>query len=158
MNEEQYTEMFKYLVEMERRYSENLRILADRIKHPVMKALLIGIANDSEKHAQFYTAIIELITKYQPAISQEEFKILKEEIEKHIETELKMIETTKQLFTKFGDPRVKLLLMAIHEDEIKHHKVLISIRDNVTTEYVINEEDMWNAIWRDSPWHGTPGG
>ncbi|MEM1525879.1 MAG: ferritin-like domain-containing protein [Ignisphaera sp.] len=158
MNGEQFTKVFTDLVDMEKSYADKLRILANRIKHPVMKVLLLGIANDSEKHAQLYVAIVELLTKYQPTLSQEEFKALSEEITKHIETEMKMMEVTRELLTKLNDPRVKLLIASIHEDEVKHHKLLISIRDNVSREYVVSEEDMWNAIWRDSPWHGTPGG
>lgn len=158
MENNQYAKLFSDLANMEEKYAEELKLLADRIGHPVMKALLLGIANDSKKHALMYQAIVELVTRYQPAISQEDFKALVKEIEKHIETEVKMMEVTKELLSKFSDPRVKLLVAAIHDDEVKHHKVLVSIRDNIGREYVISEEDLWNAVWRDSPWHGTPGG
>lgn len=155
---EQLVKMFTDLVGMEKNYAEKLKILADRIKHPVIKVLLLGIANDSDKHAQFYTALIELLTRYQPTLSQEEFKTLSQEIAKHVETEMKMMEVTRELLAKLNDSRAKLLIAAIHEDEVKHHKLLTSIRDNISSEYVVSEEDMWNAIWRDSPWRGTPGG
>ncbi|MEM0005314.1 MAG: ferritin-like domain-containing protein [Ignisphaera sp.] len=158
MSGEQFVELFKELVDMERKHAERLKNLADRIGHPVLKVLLLGIADDSEKHALFYQAMVELSTRYQPAISQEEFRMLGEEIIRHIETEARMMEVTKELLNRFSDPRLKLLLAAVHDDEVKHHRVLVSIRDNVGGEYVVGEEDMWNAIWRDSPWHGTPGG
>lgn len=143
---------------MERRHAERLRALAERVGHPVVKALLLGIAGDSEKHALFYQAVIELSTRYQPAISQNEFRMLGEEIVRHIDTEARMMEVTRELLNKISDPRVRLLIAAVHDDEVKHHGVLVSIRDNITSEYVVGEEDLWNAIWRDSPWHGTPGG
>ncbi len=155
---EQYVNLVKDLVDMEKRHAEALRILTDTIRHPVMKALLLGIAHDSIKHALFYSAIMELLTKYQPTISQNEFGLLYKEIVKHIETEVRMMEIARELFTKSNDPRVKLLLAAIYDDETKHHKVLTSIRDSIGGEYVVSNEDIWNVIWRDSPWHGTPGG
>lgn len=158
MGVEQYAKLFVDLADMEEEYAENLKVLADRVRHPVIRALLLGIANDSKKHSMVYKAIVELITRYQPTISQEEFERLAEEISKHIETEAKMIEMTKGLMEQFKDPRVKLLLAAIHDDELEHHKVLTSIRDRIASEYMVSEEDVWNTIWRDSPWHGTPGG
>ncbi|MEM1526803.1 MAG: hypothetical protein QW775_05490 [Ignisphaera sp.] len=50
------------------------------------------------------------------------------------------------------------MLITISNDQVKHHRVLTSIRDNIGVEYVVNEEDMWNAILSDNPWHGISGG
>lgn len=158
MSGERDTEFFDSMVRMEKMHAERLRVLAEKVKHPVMRALLLGIAGDSEKHALFYQAVIELISRYQPTLSQEEFKAMVEEIAVHIETERRMMEITRELLEKVGDSRVKLLIAAVHDDELKHHGVLLSIRDNIGSEYVVGEEDVWNAVWRDSPWHGTPGG
>jgi hypothetical protein len=52
---------------------------------------------------------------------------------------------------------VKLILGAIYSDEVEHHKVLVSVKERLAKAEVLTEQDFWDMVWRDSPWHGTPG-
>lgn len=149
---------FKKMAEKEMDYAKALSSLGDRIKHPVLRAILTGISNDSIKHSLLYKAIVDLLSIPQPVISEEEFKEIVKEIESHIETEAKMIEFVKNMLKNIDDARLKLLLSAIYDDEVEHHKLLVDLRDNFAKLEIITEKDIWEAIWRDSPWHGTPGG
>lgn len=91
-------------------------------------------------------------------LREEELKTLKASIEKHLEVEAKMIQLTKEWGEKVEDPRLKMILWAIHEDEVKHHRLLEDIRDKIAKRETFTEDDFWDAVWKDSPWHGTPGG
>lgn len=137
---------------------KKLKETAERLKHPVLKALLEGIAKDSEKHSLFYKAIVDFLNKVSPMLTEEELETLKASIEKHLEVEAKMIQLTKEWGEKVEDSRLKMILWAIHEDEVKHHKLLEDIRDKIAKRETFTEDDFWDAVWKDSPWHGTPGG
>jgi len=62
------------------------------------------------------------------------------------------------LLKKAADPRLKMILMAIYYDELKHHGVLVDLLKNVAEREVYTEEELWDAVWKDSPWHGAPRG
>ena len=146
------------LVEMELRHASELRQLSERIKHPVLRSLFSAIASDSLKHSQVYKAVIELMTGVQPLLSQEELRYIGETIEEHIRTESAMIEETKRLLAQVEDPRVRILVAAVHSDELTHHGVLLSIERNIARKELLTEDEFWALVWRDSPWHGAPGG
>lgn len=146
------------LAQLEEMYAGELEKLAQSIKHPVLKALLKSIAKDSEKHALMYKAVVELVSRTQPFISEKEYREIAEAVSKHIETEIKMLEKAKSVASSSEDPRVKLLVFAIVDDESRHHKLLLSIKNNVARAETLTEELLWQMIWKDSPWHGTPGG
>ena len=151
-------EKARRMVDEELRYAEELEKLSGEFRHPVLQALIRGIAMDSRKHSVFYAAIVDLIEKTQPFLSDEEYKRIAEGIEKHIEMEAEMVRLTKELADKTEDPRIKMLLLAIHRDEVHHHKLLVDLREKLAKKEVFGEEELWEAVWKDSPWHGTPGG
>ena len=145
-------------IQLEKKYAEELKNLAEATKHPVLRTLFLGIAQDSLKHSMMYEAILQLTSQIQPFISLEELKNLATTISKHIETELKMLEEARKLLSTSQDPRIKLLVAAIADDEAKHHALLLTIKKNIAEEEAFTEEIYWNLVWKDSPWHGTPGG
>ncbi len=146
------------MVEEEKKYAEELEKLSQSFKHPMLQGLIKGISLDSRKHSILYAAMASLLKETQPGLTEEELEIIRKGIEKHIEMEAEMVRLTGQWAEETDDPRLKLLLKAIHEDEIKHHKILVDIKDKLAKEETITEEDIWDAVWKDSPWHGSPGG
>lgn len=144
--------------ELEERHSSELKRLASSIKHPVLKALFTAISMDSLKHSIMYRALRELLSTPQPFISEEDLKAISSTIRKHIETEALMLEEARRLLAVSNDPRVKLVMAAIADDEVKHHEVLKSIEKRIAELETLTEELYWNMVWKDSPWHGTPGG
>ncbi|MEB3765410.1 MAG: ferritin-like domain-containing protein [Desulfurococcales archaeon] len=142
----------------EEKYAAELEELAHKITHPVLRAIIEGIARDSFKHSLLYEAIVKTIEGKSPFLSDEELELLKKGIRKHIEMEAEMVRLTKELADKTNDPRLKLLLMAIHEDEARHHALLVDIEKNIAEKEILKEEDVWELVWKDSPWHGSPGG
>jgi hypothetical protein len=62
---------------------------------------------------------------------------------KHTETEAEMVEVTKKLAEEVDDhPRLKLVFEAIHADEVKHHKLLLLIKDKIARVETFTEEDL----------------
>jgi len=147
------------LVETERKYASELRELAKSITYVVpLSAIVEALAIDSEKHAELYEALIKIATgSPQPQLLEADLKLIGSIIDRHIETEVRMIEETRKLLSSVGDSRIKLLLAAIHEDELRHHKVLADVKDKLSKIHALVEERFWDAVWRDSPWYGTPG-
>ncbi len=148
----------KEMAEAEERYAKELRELAGRFRHPVLQALIMGIAQDSLKHAVFYRAVHELLSRVQPMLSEEELEIIRTGIARHIKMEEEMVKLSGRLAEEAGDPRLKLIFRAVYEDEMKHHSLLVLIREKIAESETFTEEDLWDAVWRDSPWHGAPGG
>jgi rubrerythrin len=143
---------------LEEAYSEELKKLAESLRHPVMRALFAGVAKDSEKHSLMYRSIADLLSRRQPAISEEDLKMISDVIERHIETEAKMLEEARKLLAGSDDPRVKLIAAAIADDEGKHHAVLVSIKKRIAEAETLREYMVWDLVWKDSPWHGAPEG
>ena len=52
----------------------------------------------------------------------------------------------------------KLLLNAILEDEKRHHGLLKQILEVLVKGETITEADWWDILWKDVPFHGSPGG
>ncbi|MEM1627662.1 MAG: ferritin-like domain-containing protein [Desulfurococcaceae archaeon] len=142
----------------EKNYSEELMKLANEIRHPVLKTLFESIAKDSDKHSMIYASICELLTTTQPFITENEYRAIANVIDRHIKMEEEMLKAANRIFSSVDDPRVKLLIAAIREDEAKHHALLIAIKNNIARKEVLREEDFWDLVWRESPWHGAPGG
>lgn len=148
----------KEMIEKEFEYAKELRELASKFRHPVLQVLLVGIALDSEKHSAFYEAVTKILTETQPMLSEEELAIIKEGIRKHIEAEAEMIRLTKELIEKSSDSRLKLVLTLIHEDEVRHHRILKALEKEIAEKDTLTEADVWDMIWKDVAYHGAPGG
>ena len=151
-------EVAKKMVVEEKKYAEELEEAAEKIKHPVLETLLRSIALDSRKHSIMYDALVKLLTGTQPALSNEELNTISTVVKKHIETESRMIELTLKLLEEVDDPKIKLIVASIHEDEVKHHKILLDIKKNIAEKEIVTEQEIWDALWKDSPWHGGSGG
>lgn len=119
-----FIDIFKDMVEKEEIYTNALIELSEKIYHPVLKSILIEIANDSLKHSRFYEALVELISSVQPALSQEELQVVSKEIDKHIDTEAKMIELVSGILKRVEYSKPKLILSLIYSDGVGHHKLL----------------------------------
>jgi len=90
-------ETARNMVGEEKRYALELKELANKFRHPVLQALILGTALDSEKHSLFYNFIVKLWSERTPVLIEEELRILREGIRKHIEMKNKMIRLTKEL-------------------------------------------------------------
>jgi len=141
---------------MEEDYSVSLAASVQGLRNVAIRELLSSIASDSKKHAGFYAAISVLLKKESPLISEEEYEDLEDVIEKHIETESKMVQQVRQLLKAEKDSRVKQLLQEIYADEARHHALMKNLLDAVIKRETLFDEEVWAMLWKDVPTHGAP--
>jgi len=128
------------------------------IGNPVVKGVLKGISLDSVKHAEMYDAAVNLLTDITPALTQEHLDQQIELVEEHIRLEAELIQKIGENLPSIANEKVRLLLNAILTDEKRHHKLLQEVLDILVQGETITEEDWWDLIWKNVPFHGSPGG
>jgi len=79
-------------------------------------------------------------------------------IEKHIQMEAELIEKISVVLPSVENKKVKLLLNAILADEKRHHELLKEVLEIIVHGETITEEDWWDVLWKNVPFHGAPGG
>ncbi|MEM3357110.1 MAG: ferritin-like domain-containing protein, partial [Candidatus Bathyarchaeia archaeon] len=62
------------------------------------------------------------------------------------------------LLSSVENEKVKLLLNAILVDEKRHHELLKQVLEIIVHGETITEEDWWDILWKNVPFHGAPGG
>ncbi len=158
MDKEKLLEFIRKQAEVEEEIVESLNKSLDRIDNPAVRNVLKGISYDSLKHADMYRSIDKLLTEPLPPLSHESLLEQRELVEKHIKYEEKLIEEIERVLPEIDDEKVKLVLKAILEDEKRHHELLEKVLEVIIRAESIDPQELWNLIWRDVPFHGTPGG
>jgi rubrerythrin len=156
-NEREMAEFFEEQIELEEEIVKSMNQALKTLTNPVVVGILKGISLDSMKHAQIYQAAIELASAT-PAVTQEEFDRLRETVKEHIVYEERAIDRLNRVIRKTKNEKLKFLLESILSDERRHHKLLNKIMDIVVRGETITEEDWWEFLWRNVPFHGAPGG
>lgn len=136
---------------------ESVSKALETIKNPVVEAVLRGISYDSSKHADLYRSAVQIIA-VAPALTEDEFKHLEEVVEWHIKNEEKLMERLQEAISKTANDRVKFLLKSILTDEKRHHDLLNLVMDIIVKGETITDQDWWDIIWKNAPFHGAPGG
>jgi rubrerythrin len=151
-------EFLKEQVKVENKIVESLNKSLPQIDNPTVKGVLKGVSLDSVKHAEMYASAVRLMTTVSKALTQENLDMQKDLVEKHIQMEAKLIKSISEVLPTVKDNKVKLLLNAILEDERRHHGLLKQILEILVKGETITEADWWDILWKDVPFHGSPGG
>jgi len=157
-DEEQLLEFLKDQVKVESKIVEALNKSLPEFENPAVKGVLKGISLDSVKHAEMYASAVTLMTTVPKALTQENLDKQQALVEKHIQTEAELIKKINKTLPSVKNKKVKLLLTAILEDEKRHHGLLKAILEIIVKGETITEDDWWDVLWRDAPFHGAPGG
>lgn len=128
------------------------------IKNPAVKGVLKGISLDSTKHAEMYSSAISLLTSVPQALTEENLDKQRELVEKHIHIEAEIIEKLREVIPSVQSKKVKLLLTAILSDEVRHHALLKKVLNILVRGETITDNDWWDVLWENVPFHGAPGG
>jgi ribonucleotide reductase beta subunit family protein with ferritin-like domain len=148
----------KAQIEVENEIVDSLNNALVEMKNPPVKGVLKGISLDSVKHAEMYASAIELLTSVSQALTQEHLDKHKALVEKHIRMEAELIKKISNILPMVENEKVKLLLNAILEDEKRHHELLKMVLEIIVRGEAITEEDWWELLWKNVPFHGAPGG
>ena len=127
------------------------------IGNPTIKGVLKGISLDSVKHAEMYDSAVKLLTSVPQALTQENLDEQKRLVERHIELEAELIEKISNTLPTVENKKVKLLLNAILVDEKRHHELLKEILELLVKGETITESDWLDVLWKNVPFHGSPG-
>ena len=160
MNSEEQVliEFLKGQVKVENKIVEALNKSLLEIENPTVKGVLKGISLDSVKHAEMYASAVRLMTTVSKALTQENLDKQRSLVERHIQTEAELIKSISRMLPSVKDGKVKLLLTAILEDEKRHHGLLKAVLEILVRGETITEDDWWDILWKDVPFHGAPGG
>lgn len=150
--------LFKSQIKTEQAIVESVKTGLAEIKNPAVKGVLDAISLDSTKHAHMYSAAITLLTEVSSALTEENLEKQKELVKKHIQLETQVIEKLVVALPSVKNEKVKLLLEAILSDEKRHHSLLTKILEILVKGETITDNDWWDMLWENVPFHGTPGG
>jgi rubrerythrin len=158
VNKEETLDFIDKQIEMELEIVKIVEENVSSLGNVFIKELLLGVSMDSNKHATLLKALRKAVEGPTPFISEKERDKIGEGIAKHIEIEAKAIETYQELADKSGSEQVKTIALMIREDEVRHHALLKELHKAVVEPETLTEDDIWDILWKDSPWHGSPGG
>jgi len=155
--EKELVRFFREQVRLEEEIVKSINKALKNIKNSVVESILRGMALDSSKHAAIYRAA-EQVVQVAPALTESEFDELRKVVKWHIENEDKVIKRLEDAVKKTENRRIRFLLEAIVEDEKRHHQLLDAIMDIVVKGETITDDEWWEMLWKNVPFHGAPGG
>jgi rubrerythrin len=148
----------KKQIEVENQIIDSLNDALVEIQNPSVRGVLKGISLDSVKHAELYASAIKLLTSTPQALKQEHLDKQRKLVEKHIAMEAELIEKLNKAVPTVENSKVRLLLEAILSDEKRHHELLKTVLEIIVQGETITEDDWWDVLWKNVPFHGAPGG
>lgn len=158
MNKEETLEFIDKQIALEERIIQIVKENVAHLGNAFVKDLLLGISTDSKKHAALLRSLRNAVEGPTPFISEAERDKIAKGIAAHIEMEASAIETYGELANKSDNEQVKTIAMMIREDELRHHALLKELHKAVIEPETLTEDLLWDTMWRDTPWKGSPGG
>jgi rubrerythrin len=155
---DELVDIFKSQIKTEQAIVNSVKAGLVDIKNPAVKGVLEAISLDSTKHAQMYASAVTLLTEVPQALTEENLEKQKELVKKHIDLEAQVIHTLVEALPNVKNNKVKLLLEAILSDEKRHHALLMKILEILVKGETITNNDWWDMLWENVPFHGAPGG
>ena len=158
MDKNETLEFIDRQIELEERIIKVVEENVGKLGNAFVKDLLLGISQDSHKHKALLKSLKKAVEGPTPFISTQERDKISAGIDKHIELEKQAVETYERLMNESDDEQVKTIAAIIREDELRHHALLKELHKTIVEPETLTEDMHWDMMWRDSPWHGSPGG
>ncbi|MCK5627966.1 ferritin-like domain-containing protein [Candidatus Bathyarchaeota archaeon] len=143
---------------IEEKIVDSLNLGIKDVENPPVKGVLKGISLDSKKHAELYSAAITLLTEVSQALTQKNLDEQKALVERHIQMEAELINKLEGVLPTIQNEKVKFLLNTILSDERRHHELLGMVLEMIVRRETITEDEWWEILWKNVPFHGAPGG
>ena len=158
MEKKETLEFIDRQIELEMKIIQIVKENVEKLGNAFVKDLLLGISTDSHKHAALLKSLRKAVEGPTPFISEKERDKIAKGIEAHIKMEEQAVQTYGELAKKSDNEQVKTISMMIREDELRHHALLKELHKTMIEPETLTEDMIWDAMWRDTPWHGSPGG
>ncbi len=158
MNKEETLEFIDKQIALELKIIEIVKENVAQLDNAFVKEFLIGISTDSQKHAALLKSLKKAVEGPTPFISEKERDKIAKGIVAHIKMEELAVKTYAELAAKSDNDQVKTIAMMIREDEIRHHALLKELHKTIIEPETLTEDMIWDAMWKDTPWRGSPGG
>lgn len=134
MSEEGLVKLIKGQIKLEKDFVVAVEKQIQSVHNVAAKLLLLETQKDSEKHALILEGILKVIGQkdakplWDTALdSYIDKTIVKRTLEKHVQTEIAMLEQVEREKKETNDEGIKLLLEHIASDEKKHHEILQTV-------------------------------
>ncbi len=150
--------LFKNQIKIEKTIVDSVAEGLVEIENPAVKGVLKGISLDSTKHAEMYSSAINLLNSVPQALTEGNLDKQRELVEKHIRLESEIIKKLREVIPSVQNKKVKLLLTVILSDEVRHHALLKKVLNILVRGETITDDDWWDVLWENVPFHGAPGG
>ncbi|MDF1540082.1 MAG: ferritin-like domain-containing protein [Candidatus Thorarchaeota archaeon] len=158
MDKEETLAFIDKQIELELRIIKIVEENVAQLGNAFIKEFLLGISQDSTKHASLLKSLRKAVEGPTPFISMEERDKIAKGIQTHIDMEAEAVKTYGVLIEKSYNEQVKTIASMILEDEVRHHSLLKELHKTIVEPETLTEDMIWDMMWKDSPWHGGPGG
>ncbi len=158
MDKEETLKFIDKQIDLELRIIEIVKENVEKLGNAFVKDLLLAISSDSKKHAALLKSLRKAVEGPTPFISEKERDKIARGIEAHIKMEEEAVKTYGELVSKSTNDQVKTIASMIREDELRHHALLKELHKAVIEPETLTEDMIWDTMWKDTPWHGSPGG
>ncbi len=158
MNKKETLEFINRQIDLEMKIVKIVEENVAQLGNAFVKDLLLAISTDSKKHAALLKSLRKAVEGPTPFISEGERDKIAKGIAAHIKMEEHAVETYGELAEKSESDQVKTIAMMIREDELRHHALLKELHKTVIEPETLTEDMIWDVMWKDSPWKGSPGG
>jgi rubrerythrin len=158
LNEKDTLQFLDRQIELENRIVKKVEQNTAGLGNLFVKDLLRGIAHDSRKHATLLNGLKAILQNKVPLITEDQRDTIARGIEEHMQLEADAIQAYARLVESSGNNAIKTIAAIIREDEIAHHKLLVDLHKTLVAPQTLEDEALWDMLWKDSPWHGSPGG
>jgi len=157
-SENELLDFIREQIKIENEIVDSLNESLAEMVNPAVKGALKGISLDSVKHAEMYSASVNLLAAVPQALTEEQLDKQREQVEKHIRIEAALIKRISETMSNIKDEKIMLLLNAILSDEKRHHALLKEVPAILVKGETITDEEWFDVVWKGVPFHGAPGG
>ena len=132
--------------DLESKAVESLSFLAESSRNDVVKLLLLGIMQDSKKHARLVEALMHITEARGVGYVEDEELI--NGVDEYMKIEEEMAKTVDGIMKMTDRKEVKSILGQVALEEQRHRQTLLELREVIEHITGVTEDALWNYLNR----------
>jgi len=132
--------------DLESKAVESLSFLVESSKNDVVKLLLLGIMQDSKKHARLIEALMHLTQAH--GVGYVEDEELVNGVDEYVKIEEEMANSVDEIVKMTDRKEVKSILGQVALEEQRHRQTLLELREVISHITGVTEDALWNYLNR----------